>query len=86
MTKDEMQRVVALNTPSYNSMKAVLDAVDAYSSALLQPQLPPVVELEQALNLAQAEIRAMYKKAGIKGSNVLDLVDKNLEAVQAAMA
>lgn len=48
-------------------------------------QLPPVSEIEQALNLAQAEIRAMYKRLDIKGSNVLDLVDKTLEAVQAAI-
>lgn len=33
MTKDEMQRVVALNTTSFNEMKAILDAVDAYLSA-----------------------------------------------------
>lgn len=33
---------------------------------------------EEVLNLAQAELRAMYKRVGIKGSNVLDLIDKEL--------
>ena len=47
--------------------------------------LPPVSELEQALNLAQAELKAMYQRLGYKGSNVLDLVDAALEKVQAAM-
>ncbi|RYZ63045.1 MAG: hypothetical protein EOO14_00415 [Chitinophagaceae bacterium] len=51
----------------------------------VMPSLPPNVELEKALNLAQAELRACYKRLNIKGSNVLDLVDKELEKVQAAM-
>lgn len=34
---------------------------------------------EQLLNLAQAEIRAMYKRLDIKNSNVLDLIDKALD-------
>ena len=52
---------------------------------LVMRSLPPASELEQALNLAQAEIRAMYKRLDIKGSNVLDKLDATLEAVQAAM-
>ena len=47
--------------------------------------LPPISELEQALNLAQAELKAMYQRLGYKGSNVLDLVDAALKKVQAAM-
>lgn len=35
-----------------------------------------VTELELTLNVAQAEIRAMYKRIGVNGSNVLDMVDK----------
>lgn len=33
-------------------------------------------KIKQALNLAQMEIRAMYKQTGKKGSNILDIVDE----------
>lgn len=33
---------------------------------------------KEILNLAQAELRAMYKRLGIKGSNVLTLIDEAL--------
>lgn len=34
-----------------------------------------ILQMEEALNLAQCELRAMYNRLGIKGSNVLDKVD-----------
>lgn len=40
--------------------------------------------MAEALNLAQAEIRAMYKRLGISGSNVLDLIDKALASLSPA--
>lgn len=39
-------------------------------------------KLRNALDLAQAEIRAMYKRVGINGSNVLDLIDNLLKTKQ----
>lgn len=33
---------------------------------------------KEILNLAQAELRAMYKQLGINGSNVLTLIDEAL--------
>lgn len=33
---------------------------------------------KEILDLAQAELRAMYKRLGIKGSNVLTLIDEAL--------
>lgn len=33
-------------------------------------------ELKDVLNIAQAELRAMYRRCGIKGSNVLDKVEE----------
>lgn len=33
---------------------------------------------KEILDLAQAEIRAIYKRLGIKGSNVLTLIDEAL--------
>jgi hypothetical protein len=36
------------------------------------------------LNLAQAELRAMYKRLGINGSNVLDLIDNALSSFNEA--
>lgn len=47
--------------------------------------LPPLPEIEQALNLGQCELRAMYKRYGIQNSNVLKLVDDCWERVKAAM-
>ena len=35
--------------------------------------------LRKALELAECEIKAMYKRVGINGSNVLDIVSKALE-------
>jgi hypothetical protein len=49
--------------------------------------LPPILPfVELALNTGQAELRSMYKRVGINGSNVLDLIDETLDKVQAAMA
>jgi hypothetical protein len=36
-------------------------------------------EEKNVINIAQAELRAMYKRVGINGSNVLDLLDNLLE-------
>lgn len=36
---------------------------------------------ELALNLAQAEIRAMYKRLNIKDSNVLSIIDETLNQI-----
>lgn len=47
--------------------------------------LPPLDEIEQVLNLAQCELRSMYRKVGIKGSNILDDIDRTWETVKAAM-
>jgi len=60
---------------SQNSSKPIVSSSD----------LPPVEEIENALNLAQAEIRAMYKPLGYNSSNVLDIVDRCLDDVKAAM-
>jgi len=38
-----------------------------------------VDEIVEALNLSQAEIRAMYKRLGLKNSNVLDIIDSILD-------
>lgn len=38
-------------------------------------------EIRDVLNMAQAELRAMYKRCGIKGSNVLEAVDSAYEAL-----
>src|SRR3990167_706088 len=40
------------------------------------------IQIEEALNLAQCELRAMYKRVGIKGSNVLDKVDEAWKVVK----
>lgn len=53
---------------------------------VMRPLPPSLPDIELALNLAQAELRSMYRRLGYKGSNVLDLVDKELEKVQAAMS
>lgn len=42
------------------------------------PTLSKEAEYRKALDLAQAELRAMYKRVGIKGSNVLTLIDDAL--------
>jgi len=39
-------------------------------------------KIEQALNLAQAEIRALYKRVGYSDSSVLTLIDEALEQVK----
>lgn len=38
-------------------------------------------EVRQGLDLAQAEIRSMYKRLGIEGSNVLNEIDKTLSGI-----
>lgn len=38
--------------------------------------LDELKEIEQTLNFAQMEIRAIYKRQNITGSNVLDIIDK----------
>lgn len=40
------------------------------------------MEKKEILNLAQAELRAMYKRLGIQGSNVLSLIDNELESAE----
>jgi len=91
MTKGELQGKLIEYKTGLITLTDCLTAVEAYSSAsnngkpLVMRSLPPASEIEQALNLAQAEIRAMYKRLDIKGSNVLDKIDATLEAVQAAM-
>lgn len=47
--------------------------------------LPPLPDIELALNMAQAELRYCYRTLGYKKSNVISKVDDVLEAVQAAM-
>lgn len=39
-------------------------------------------KIEQALNLAQAEIRALYKRVGYSNSSVLTLIDEALDQVK----
>ena len=91
MTKEQLIETAVKYVYREISEDVFLTAVDAYSSAsndgkpLVMRSLPPASEIEQALNLAQAEIRAMYKRLEIKGSNVLDKIDATLETVQAAM-
>jgi hypothetical protein len=38
-------------------------------------------DIEQALDLAQAELRSLYKRLGIQGSNILDKVDAAYDSV-----
>lgn len=47
--------------------------------------LPPIDEIEAALNLAQCELRSLYRRVGIKESNVLKEVDTTLGKIWAAM-
>lgn len=47
--------------------------------------LPPIDEIETALNLAQCELRSLYRRIGIKESNVLKDVDTTLGKIWAAM-
>jgi len=39
------------------------------------------LEIKEALNVAQAEIRACYKRLGIQGSNALTMVDCAYESI-----
>lgn len=90
MTKDELFDLIQDNWLSWKKKQQLKAAVEEYSSALLRQtdvmqSLPPLPEIEQALNLAQAELRFCYRTLGYKKSNVISKVDEVLEAVQAAM-
>lgn len=63
-----------------NAVKALLQQTHC------SKPLPPVSEIEQTLNLAQCELRSMYRKVGILESNILKMVDETWEKVRAAMA
>src|SRR5438552_9051581 len=58
----------ATSQPAADRLKSLLNASEGDS-----------VEICNVINLAQAELRAMYKRVGVKGSNVLDLLDQKLE-------
>lgn len=55
------------------------------SKSYVMRSLPPIDEIEAALNLAQCELRSLYRRIGIKESNVLKDVDTTLGKIWAAM-
>lgn len=58
---------------------AYADGYQEASEAMYHRMAEEAQSLRKSLELAECEIKAMYKRVGINGSNVLDIVSKALE-------